>query len=72
MMGTIFSNVSVLQNELSHGCLPISFPSTILLLLPNIEQKHIPLNYNIAWCENSRVVKDLSNNGGFFLLNLLK
>ena len=55
--------LSVLQNGLSHGCLPISFPDTILWLLPEIEQKRIPLNDNIVWCKNPRVIKDFSNSG---------
>ena len=60
------------QNGLSHACRPISFLSTSLWLLPNIEQKCIPLNYNIVWCKNSRVVIDLSNNGSFSLLTVPK
>ena len=63
--------VLVLQNGLSHGCLPISFP-TILWLLPNIEQKRIPLIDNIVWYKNSRAIKDLSNSGSFFLLSVPK
>ena len=47
----------------------ISFPNTSLWLLPNIEQKRIPLNDNIVWCKYSRVIKDLSKSGSFFLLN---
>ena len=70
-MEAIFSKVSVLQNGLSHERLPISFSNTILWLLPNIEQKRIPLNDNIVWCKNFRVVKDLSNSDSFFLLNYL-
>ena len=34
-----------------NGRLPISFPNTFLWLLPNIEQKRIPLNDNIIWCK---------------------
>ena len=34
---------------LSHGLLPITFPNTFLLLLPNIEQKGIPLYDKIVW-----------------------
>ena len=71
-METIFSKVSVHQNGLSHAPLPISFPNTILCLLPNIEQKRITLNDNIVWCKNSSVVKDLSNSGSFFLLSFPK
>ena len=61
-MKTISCKVSVLQNGLNHSCRPISFPSTFLWLLPNIEQKRIPLNDNIIWCKSSTVTKDLSNS----------
>ena len=48
-METISYKVSVLQNGLSYGRLPISFSNIVLWLLPNIEQKGIPLNDNIIW-----------------------
>ena len=66
VMETIFSKVLVLQNGLSHGCLPINFPNTVLWILPNIEQKRIPLNDNIVSYKNSRIIKDSSNSGSFF------
>ena len=50
----------------------ISFPNTFLCLLPNIEQRPIPLNDNIVWCKYSRVIKDLSKSGSLFLLNAPK
>ena len=40
--------------------------------VPNIQQKRIPLNDNIVWCNYSRVIRDLSKKGSFFLLNALK
>ena len=40
-METTFSKVLVLQNGLSHVCLPIGFLSNILWLLPNIQQNCI-------------------------------
>ena len=52
--------------------LSISFPNKFLWLLPNIEQKLIPLNDNIVWCKYSRVIKNLSKSGSFFLLNAPK
>ena len=72
VMETIFSKVLVPQNGLSHGCLPTCFRNTILWILPNIEQKRIPLNDNIVWYKNSRVIKDSSNSGSFFLSNVPK
>ena len=50
----------------------ISFPNTFLWLLPNIEQKRIPLNDNIVWSKYYRVIKDLSKSGSLFLLNAPK
>ena len=50
----------------------ISFPNTSLWLLPNIEQKRIPLNDNIVWCKCSRDIKNLSKSGSLFLLNAPK
>ena len=47
VMKTIFSEVSVLHNGLSHARLFISFPNTILSLLPNIEQKRI-ISYQVS------------------------
>ena len=64
VMETIFSKVLVPQNGLSHGCLPICFRNTILWILPNIEQKRIPLNDNIVSYKNS--------SGSFFLSNVPK
>ena len=62
----------VTENGIRYWRLSISFPNTFLLLLPNIEQKRIPLNDNIVWCKRSRVIKDLSKSGSFFLLNASK
>ena len=67
--GGIFSKVAVHQNGLNHARLLFSFPSTILWLHPNIEQKHSTLNGIIVWCKNYRVVKNLSNSGSFSLLS---
>ena len=50
----------------------ISFPSTFLWLLANIEQKRFPLNDNITWCKYSRAIKDLSKIESLFLLNAPK
>ena len=50
----------------------ISLPNTFLWLLPNTEQKHVPLNDHIVWCKYSRVIKDLSKSGSLFLLNAPK
>ena len=72
MKETIFRKVLDFQNGLSHKHLPVSFSSTFLWLLPKIEQKRIYLNDKIAWCKKSRVVKDLSNSGSFFLFSVLK
>ena len=36
------------------------------------EHKRIPLNDNIVWCKYSRVIKNLSKRGNFFLLNAPK
>ena len=46
-MQTIFRKVLVLQNELSHEHLPVSFLDTFLWLLPKIEQKRISLNVTL-------------------------
>ena len=43
-----------------------------LWLLPNIQHKRITLNDSIVWCKYSRVIKDLSKSGNFFLLNAAK
>ena len=58
------------QNGLRYGRFSISFPNISLQLLPNIKQKRIPLNDNIVWSKNSRVIKDLSESGSFFLSNI--
>ena len=50
----------------------ISFLNTFLWLLPNIEQKCIPLNDNSVQCKHSRIIKDLSKSGSLFLLNAPK
>ena len=71
-METIFNKVSVIQNELSHGRLSISFPNTFLWFLPNIEQKRIRLNDNKAWWRNSRVIIDMSSSDSFFLFSVPK
>ena len=57
MMETIFK-VSVFQDELSCEPLSISFLNTFSQLLPNIEQKRIPLDDYNVWCKKSRVIKD--------------
>ena len=54
------------------GVSPTCFMNTFLWLLPNMEQKCIPLNDNIIWCKDSRIIKDLSNSGRFFLLGVPK
>ena len=48
------------------------FTNIFLWLLPNIEQKRIPLNDNIVWCKYSRAIKDFSKSGSYFLLNIPK
>ena len=35
-------------------------------------KKRFPLNDNIVWCKYSRVIKDFSKSGSFFLLNAPK
>ena len=57
---------------MDYGCFSTSFLNTFLWLLPNIEQKRIPLNDSIVWCKNFSVTKDLSKSSNFFLLNVLK
>ena len=69
-MEKTLNKVSVVQTGLSHRCLPFSFPNTFLRLFPNSEQICIPLNDNIAWCKNLRVIKDLSNIGSLFLIGV--
>ena len=71
MMKT-FSQVSVLENGLFYRRHLVSFPYTCLWLLPDIEQKRIILNENSFWYDNSRVIKDSSNSGSFFILVVLK
>ena len=36
------------------------------------EHKWIPLNDNIVWCKYTRVIKNFSKSGSFFLLNAQK
>ena len=49
-----------------------SLPNTFLWLLSKTHSEHIPLNDNIVWYKYSRVIKDLSKKGSFFLLNTPK
>ena len=72
VMETIFRKVQIIQNGLMWGRLSINFPNTFIWLLPNIQQKLIPLKDIIVWCKHSRVIKDLSKSGSFFLLNAPK
>ena len=67
MTEAIFRKLLVLQNGLSHEHLCVSFPDTFLWLIPKIS-----LNDNFVWCKNSRVIKDLSNSGSFFLFSVPK
>ena len=70
VMEAILNKVLVPQNGLSQERLSIGLPNNFLLFLQKIEQKHTSLNYNIVWCKNSRIFKDLSNSGSFFLFSV--
>ena len=70
VMEAILNKVLVPQNGLSQERLSISLPNNFLLFLQKIEQKHTSLNDNIVWCKNSRIFKDLSNSGSFFLFSV--
>ena len=59
---------TIFRKGLGQGCFSISFPNIFLWLLPNIEQKRIPLNDNIVWSKYSKVIKDLSKRWKLFLI----
>ena len=69
----LFENIYKICTEahgLSQERLSISLLNNFLLFLQKIEQKHTFLNDSIVWCKNSRVFKDLSNSGSFFLFSV--
>ena len=70
VMEAILNKVLIPQNGLSQERLSISLTNNFLWFLQKIEQKRTSLNDNIVWCKNSRVFKDLSNSGSFFLFSV--
>ena len=70
VMEAILNKVLIPQNGLSQERLSISLTNNFLWFLQKIEQKRTFLNDNIVWCKNSRVFKDLSNSGSFFLFSV--
>ena len=72
VMETIFKNVQVIQKRTQVSGPFYQFSKHFVMVVPNTDQKRIPMNDNIAWCKYSRVSKDLLKRGSFFLLNAPK
>ena len=72
VMETIIQNVQVIQKWIQVRGPFYQFSKHFVMVVPNTDQKRIPLNDNIAWWKYSSVSKDLLKSESFFLLNAPK